>query len=212
VLDDAPTAFWRAGPSGRGSAGDTVALAAPGAACTVEAWIRAGQGGGVAAVGLRDAAAGGLSLGIDSTGAARAEDAWPLVGAMPVADGRWHHLVYTRDGAIGRLYVDGLLDAEALLPPPAGSGPLVVGYDPVSGVRFQGDVDGVAVYAHPLGAARVRAHYLASGRRPVPGPIVDDPTAGPGPFLRARLLGAAEASLPFSLRAPAEPRVTAFGG
>jgi len=84
----------------------------------------------------------------------------------PLNDGRWHHIVATRtrDGR-KRLYVDGKLAAAGT----DGGGrvqsnrPLHVGNDRfhAGGRALDGLIDELAIYAHPLSAEQVAAHYAA---------------------------------------------------
>jgi hypothetical protein len=190
----------------------SVSLGPVGSPSTIEAWIRTTQAGGPV-FSNRDTA-GGLLLGLDSTGAALVQGSlFPLLGGTWVADSRWHQLVYTRDGPLVRLFVDGSLEQQAFAPPAGDGGPAALGYDAVLGRHFRGSVDEFAVYDHPLTAEQVRSHFVASGRNAKPATrFLTDITADPGPFLRARLLDGSEASLPFSLTAPPDRAVNPFGG
>ncbi|MCU0866157.1 MAG: DUF1553 domain-containing protein [Planctomycetes bacterium] len=79
-------------------------------------------------------------------------------------DGQWHHVVFTRDQANGRiaLYVDGGLAGEAtggtqsLTAPPR----LVVGRAQVGGPGFRGDLDELQFFLRALSAAEVAALAL----------------------------------------------------
>jgi hypothetical protein len=78
----------------------------------------------------------------------------------------WHHFVATYDGATSRVYLDG---AQVATQPSADSIPTIVasflvGRSAFDTNMFVGDVDEVAVYGAALPAARVAAHYHASGR------------------------------------------------
>lgn len=83
--------------------------------------------------------------------------------------GTWTHNVVTYDGAAAAFYVDGIEVArnlgDALNPIGGGPGSFVVG-DLTSGqfFKFNGRLDELAIYDAPLPAARVAAHYQASGR------------------------------------------------
>ncbi len=83
------------------------------------------------------------------------------------ADGAWHHVVFTRDGASGAmiLYVDGTQRATATGTTQTLDGPaeIDVGREPVGTKRLAGDVDDVAVYDTVLPADRVLAHYRRGG-------------------------------------------------
>lgn len=70
-----------------------------------------------------------------------------LDGATPVTDDQWHHLAITYDGANSRVYVDGVLDAEAPSPPPdANTAPVRFGRAGGSGgARANGLIDEVII-------------------------------------------------------------------
>jgi hypothetical protein len=79
----------------------------------------------------------------------------------------WHHVVATFDGANLRLFVDGQPTASNGVPSamPAMTEPWTVGGPncECSSNRFVGMLDELALYDHALDAARVRAHFEASG-------------------------------------------------
>ncbi|WP_344006021.1 LamG-like jellyroll fold domain-containing protein [Nocardioides lentus] len=80
-------------------------------------------------------------------------------------DGRWHHVVMTRDARSGRveLYVDGELRAVAAGWTGALSRAARMGLGRLQGGgnAFQGDLDEVAAYDRVLDAGTVRDHYLS---------------------------------------------------
>jgi hypothetical protein len=90
-------------------------------------------------------------------------------GATRINDGRWHHVVATRD-ASGTLsiYVDAVLDAQyagTLTPDTAGTYGVSIGSDgdndgTVGTIWGAGTVDEAAVYDHALTADRVATHYV----------------------------------------------------
>lgn len=83
---------------------------------------------------------------------------------LPV--GAWTHLAFTYDGTNLRTYVNGVLrggptaSAKSLA---ASTATFRIGHDNVLS-RTKGNLDEVAVYPTALSAARVQAHYSASGR------------------------------------------------
>jgi hypothetical protein len=131
-------------------------------------------------------------------------DSFHLFGGRLVANNRWHQLVYTYSGITGKLYVDGRLEAENTWIRPPGGADASLGFDASLDRHFKGSIDEVSVYDHALSAARVRQHFLASGRK-----LGRDPDLG---SLRARLIGSTDASLPFSLTVPRDRYVVPFGG
>jgi hypothetical protein len=100
-----------------------------------------------------------------------------VVSAVGVMEGRWHHAVFTRTSGSVTLYVDGQLVGTKTGGPwataPAGA-VTVLGNGwtnpswPQSRANwyfdFQGAIDEVSLYDHALSAARVSAHWQASGR------------------------------------------------
>jgi hypothetical protein len=85
--------------------------------------------------------------------------------AGTVQVGGTYHVVGTYDGATQRLYLNGTLRASRAQtgPPSAVSHPLHIGAWNTGGEFLGGVVDEVAVYGKTLSAARVTAHYQASG-------------------------------------------------
>ena len=165
-------------------------LAIPGPAlaanATLEGWFRWEAGTAT----LRDnTGSGGWLLAFDRDG----ELAYRLGGgglgtgrpAELVRDGQWHHLVATKSGATGALYVDG-----ALLHSGSGAGsnpaaaPWHVMRNGTTSVFSEGEADEVALYGRALSAAEVRGHYnlaraLAGAPLPPdpPPPAVELPAA-----------------------------------
>jgi len=81
----------------------------------------------------------------------------------------WYYVAATYDGTTLRVYVDGVLDAQAS-PPEIPSGPIVYGDDKGIAVggcygagcsTFNGKIDEVAVYDKVLSAERIAAHFAA---------------------------------------------------
>lgn len=79
-----------------------------------------------------------------------------LVSRNPIPVGSWHHVACTWDGAVGRIYLNGLLDASASMTgPPATSGdPLTFGYAGYHG-RLAGELDEVELYGRALSALEI---------------------------------------------------------
>jgi hypothetical protein len=79
----------------------------------------------------------------------------------------WHHFVATYDGSTSRIYLDGALAASqpAPLALNATTASLWIGASAFdTAAYFNGVVDEAAVYATELSAARIAAHFHASGR------------------------------------------------
>lgn len=94
-------------------------------------------------------------------------------GALPafVADGAWHHVAFVREGATGRLYVDGAMVDERDYPPgplAVAAGGLLLGqeqdclggcFDPNQ--AMDGMVDELAVYGRALASEEIAAIFDA---------------------------------------------------
>ncbi len=88
-------------------------------------------------------------------------------GGPTLPAGRFAHLVATYDGGATNLYIDGAVVDTGGTTSPISSGPGTLAFG--DGARdaffkFQGALDEIAVYGNALSAARVLAHYHASGR------------------------------------------------
>ena len=86
----------------------------------------------------------------------------PQIPANTLVTGQWHHFVYTFDNSLGannaKFYKNGALVAQTQL---------TTGTAALTAMSIQNSVDGrvseLAVYNAPLSAARILAHYSASG-------------------------------------------------
>ena len=94
-----------------------------------------------------------------------------LVGVTVPAVSTFYHVVVTVDAAnAGRLYVDGVLEAQGTIPgrPPTGHFLVGANYDGVDGGGvvvsdlWHGSLGELAVYDKALSAAQVAAHYAAA--------------------------------------------------
>ena len=158
---------------------------------TVEFWVRTTQGQTAAVFSNRNDISHHVYVGLSDDGRVLAFDTRPLRSQAAVNDGRWHYVVYTHDGATGRLYVDGAESASATYERILGGAEASIGFDRSVGTWFRGDVDDVAIYNAALTTAQIRDHYAA--RMPRKGS-----TAGfRGQFVRARM--GRVSSQPFSL-------------
>lgn len=172
---------------------------------TVELWLKT-RTPGAPAFSNRNGESHHVFVGTAPNGRALAFDSFSLSGNRPVADDRWHHVVYTYGGGTGRLYVDGTLDASADYDRIEGGATGYIGHDVALGNYFSGSVDEVAIYDFALSAEQVRAHFQASRARLRFGSV--DRLSGS--YLRARV--GRESSLPFSLAKPRERAYNPFGG
>ena len=87
---------------------------------------------------------------------------------IPIADANWHYVAMTYDGATMVGYLDGASKVSVAATFACGktTDPLTIAVTSNAGVRngyYHGTVAEVAVYPTALSAARVAAHYAASG-------------------------------------------------
>lgn len=166
---------WSTGRVGGGlslAGGNHVAVPASAAldappAFTISAWIRHAPVTRFASiVDKRDATADGYDLYVSerSNLFMRVNDV-TLEGSTPVADGAWHHVAGSWDGARLTLWVDGQVDATQSVLSTAidVSGPLFVGRNFGGGFVFEGDVDEVRIYDEALGSEEILPLALPSG-------------------------------------------------
>lgn len=141
----------------------------PSGALTLGAWVRTTDADGM--VALRAGTTWQLSLADGAAHARLVTDSpnpatgksyttLDIDGATPIADGTWHHVALTYDGATLQLWVDGALDAEGPIAgaPQAGTGQLHLGgYHYGSGecCYLAGAIDDVRLYERALSAAEV---------------------------------------------------------
>jgi hypothetical protein len=106
-----------------------------------------------------------------------------VVSGLPATRGAWAHVVGTWDGAVQRLFVNGAQVGHATATYlPATGWPVRLGADSFDGgagligdAFFDGDLDEVALYDHPLSPDRVVAHYGAGVGRLLPPAILESP-------------------------------------
>jgi len=177
---------------------------------TVELWQKTETTRESAAFSNRNSINHYTLLGPEGGGGPLVFDTTGLLGAKWVTDGRWHHLVYTHDGALGRLYVDGVPDSIARWPRLEGEAPASLGYDASLKSYLRGSLDEVALYDYALSEAQVKRHFQASGQTATVGDQFG--IVGKGTYVRARLADGSASSLPFSLTRPPDRFVLPFGG
>ncbi|HKT02025.1 MAG TPA: LamG-like jellyroll fold domain-containing protein [Rugosimonospora sp.] len=147
------------------------ALPSYNSARTVEAWVKPGDGYQRLIAGWGSSRTNrAFNVGLDATRilvSGYGDDRWLRVG-RPLNDGAWHHIAVVYTGSTVTAYVDGLpvgtksFASKLNTVVPAGDG-LHVGAGHDNGGAFYGDLDEVAVYPSALSAARIAAHFAASG-------------------------------------------------
>lgn len=80
------------------------------------------------------------------------------------ADGLWHHIVVTKNGATVKVYVDNVDVTGSVTNETCNNneGVLTIASETTTEEFLNGSLDAVAIYATALSAARVEAHYLAA--------------------------------------------------
>jgi hypothetical protein len=93
-----------------------------------------------------------------------------LTSTAVITDDLVHHVAVTYDGTTLRLYIDGALDSSATMATlPSATTPLwlggyyATGWGTDSNNDFAGYMQHAAVYTHALSAARIAAHFAATG-------------------------------------------------
>lgn len=99
----------------------------------------------------------------DYTGAAYGFADGGSDGATNVADGKWHHVCFVKNGTSGTYYVDGVSDGNisALNNITYGSSDWIIGRDYRAGsASVRGTLDEVRIYNRALSASEVKQLYL----------------------------------------------------
>jgi hypothetical protein len=110
-------------------------------------------------VALTDGNAGGsrLKVGFKEQKLAAFKSSGPMVSVTPPASG-WHHLAYTYDGSMHRLFVDGVQRAMSGTAPDKGAvSNTRLGANFDQSEPFNGLLDDVRIYNRPLSPAEVAA-------------------------------------------------------
>lgn len=96
----------------------------------------------------------------------RVEFRCPGAGSITSSDGsiaaeQWYHIVATRTGNVGQIYIDGLPNGSGLVGTSAwvSSSPFVVGTDTINGQFFRGLIDDVSIFDRALTASEVLELY-----------------------------------------------------
>ena len=89
-----------------------------------------------------------------------------MVSVISVNDNGWHHVVWTSNGSVSRMYVDGRLDSRINQSRGAQTGTAYIGWDaPNFNEYFAGDIAQVAVYNNVLSAGDVEQLYAQNAGR-----------------------------------------------
>ena len=145
---------------------------------TVEGWIRTTRAGQQQPMWSNRGAGTATYIGMSTANVAFwfQQGASTVNGVRLINDGQWHHVVFTNKIAAPdetSIFVDGVLDktqsstlrADITLPPN-------VGWDPLVGQFWSGDIDDVAIYPTTLTPAQIAAHYTI-GTTPI-GPTASE--------------------------------------
>ncbi len=139
---------------------------------TVEAWVKGTFMPAWNAIVCKRPQERSWFIGADSAGKIDFDvsgdgTSWGLVnhiGKKNVADDQWHHLAGTYDGKIGRVYVDGVLDAEAGVPGEIKSHPVKTTIGATGSTYFtKAIIDEVRIYERALSEAEVTQNMDLSG-------------------------------------------------
>ncbi len=106
----------------------------------------------------------GANVGKIEVGGNALSPAW-LVGSTVVDDDKWHYIVFTYNGSMKKIYVDGALDAYASTSGSFASttGALRIGRQPSGDARqVDGVIDEVRIYDRALSANEISIYYDAN--------------------------------------------------
>ena len=135
---------------------------------SIEGWLKvaAGVTGQRVVLFLQQDGATYVLAGVSTSGALISySGATGRTGVRDIRDGQWHHVAYVYGTPGIKLYVDGVLDTDALnVVIPAGfTSTLFTRLGSSNTVEFfQGALDEVAIYPRALSASEVAAHYALS--------------------------------------------------
>jgi prepilin-type N-terminal cleavage/methylation domain-containing protein len=74
-----------------------------------------------------------------------------MTSRTSIDDNKWHYVVWSSDGLISKMYIDGALDSQQSLIRSASSGYGSVGMDAVVGAYFNGQLTQLGIYNQVLG-------------------------------------------------------------
>ena len=154
------------GTTSDGFDGHTARVTAPAAglapgAVAVSAWVRtprragANDGTVVDTGGMSILIAGGRAVGVTCGATSGCRTAW---SSVPITDGAWHQVALSADAGVMTVYVDGRGSATA-----ASTGVDAPTYDGrvTIGRSYVGNIDNVALFAHPLSADELAREFGA---------------------------------------------------
>ena len=153
--------------------------------CSIELWVKFGPPGLQRAFfSTRDLSVGEtIVLYSDTSNALQFYSTQGCFGVRAVADGIWHHAVWTTNGTTVAIYLDGVLDNQlaSLRNTTPSTGPLILGFETQS-AYWLGSLDDIAIYPRILTVSEILAHYqakLADMWDPRLYPPTSPPTTGP---------------------------------
>lgn len=114
---------------------------------TISAWIKS-TSAGIVPIFSNRTGSGRLFFG---TGSGRLYvycncSPTPVQSIGAINDNKWHHVVWSNNSSVTKLYIDGKLDTQANQTRTASTGAAYIGYDPANNQSFLGSITGVAVY------------------------------------------------------------------
>lgn len=163
ALADSSTAMRFNGVDGKIVSSSTLSYPV---ACTFEVWFNTiNTTGSVGIIGNRftlldgivviATAANGSGLFVDSYVGGNNV----ISGVKFISDGIWHHVVWTTNGSIGTIYIDGVQSIQGAQPHVALTEKFQIAYDNFQNKYFDGLVDEVAIYPTALSPSQIANHY-----------------------------------------------------
>lgn len=130
---------------------------------TLEAWANLDDGIGYRTIARCNYTTGLYLLRRSTSGAWEGFAGAIVTGTTPIVDDVFYHVVFTRSGTVGKIYVNGVLENTVSGQSNAsGLGNLIVGAASGGSEVWQGSISWLAGYKTALSGARVMAHYKAS--------------------------------------------------